>query len=101
MAVKLHRCRITWIKGPHPCWHVQKALDEAGIDYELVKHPALRGNRKEFTARTGQKVLPAIEFEDGQIVREESRDMAKRIREGRLDELRAPSGAPEAGGPPA
>jgi glutathione S-transferase len=89
-AVKLHRCRITWVKGPHPCWHVQKALNDAGVDYELVKHPALRGNRKDFEQQTGQKVLPAIEFENGQIVREESRELAKRIREGRLDELNTP-----------
>ena len=94
MAVKLHRCRIMWVKGPHPCWHVQKALDDAGTEYELVKHPALRRNRKEFMARTGQRTLPAIEFEDGRIVREESRDLAKRIRADRLEELRAsPPGA--------
>ena len=31
MALKLHRCGTTWIKGPHPCWKVQEALAEAGI----------------------------------------------------------------------
>ena len=37
MAVKLHRCKNVWVKlGGHPCWRVQKALDEAGIDYEVV-----------------------------------------------------------------
>ena len=24
----------------HPCWKVQKALDEQGIEYELVKGPS-------------------------------------------------------------
>ena len=31
MAVKLHRCSTKWKVGP--CWRVQKALDEQGIDY--------------------------------------------------------------------
>jgi glutathione S-transferase len=68
----------------HPCWRVQSALDEAGIEYEVVKEPALRWNRKEYERRTGQRALPAIEFEDGTILREESADLARRIREGRL-----------------
>jgi glutathione S-transferase len=92
MAIKLHRCRILRVKGRHPCWHVQKALEESGVEYELVTHPALRFNRKEFTERTGTKVLPAIEFEDGRIVREDSGELAKRIRAGRLDELATPPG---------
>lgn len=85
MAVKLHRCSITWIRGPHPCWRVQKALDDAGIPYELVKHPAFpRGRRDELAAKTGQRALPAIEFEDGTTLREESKDLAARIRAGQL-----------------
>jgi len=33
MAVKLHRCGNMWIKiDAHPCWKVQKALDEKGVD---------------------------------------------------------------------
>jgi glutaredoxin len=84
MAVKLHRCSGTLIKGPHPCWQVQKALDEAGVDYEIVKHPMLRGRRKEYIARTGQKMLPAIELEDGTMIREESKQLVARVREGRL-----------------
>ena len=28
MAIKLHRCSGTFIKGPHPCWKAQKALDD-------------------------------------------------------------------------
>ena len=85
MPVKLHRCSTLWIKGPHPCWQVQKALDEKGVDYELVRHPAFpRGRRKEYIALTGQKLFPAIELADGGVIREESKDLVARIREGRL-----------------
>jgi glutathione S-transferase-like protein len=84
MAVKLHRCPTMWIKGPHPCWKVQKALDEQGVDYEVVKHPVRRGRRTDYLALTGQKLFPAIELEDGRVIREESKDLAARIREGRL-----------------
>ncbi|MEA2472179.1 MAG: hypothetical protein QOE06_94 [Thermoleophilaceae bacterium] len=84
MALKLHRCSVTFIKGPHPCWKVQKALDEAGVEYEVVKHSPLRGRRTEYVEQTGQKLLPAIELEDGTIVREESKDLVERIRSGNL-----------------
>jgi hypothetical protein len=93
MAVKLHRCSILAIKGPHPCWQVQKALDEAGIEYEIVEHPPLRPRRKEYMALTGQAKLPAIQFEDGTVLREESKDLAERIRSGRL---REGAGTPQA-----
>jgi glutaredoxin len=84
MAIKLHRCTVGWIKGPHPCWKVQHALDEAGIPYELVRHPPFRGRRDELAARTGQRKLPAIEFDDGRVLREESSDLVARIRKGEL-----------------
>jgi glutaredoxin len=88
MPVKLHRCSNMWLKiEGHPCWRVQKALDEAGVEYEVVKHSGLRrGKRAEYIELTGQKLLPAIEFEDGTVIREESKDLAARIREGRLRE---------------
>jgi glutathione S-transferase len=85
MAVKLHRCRNIWVKGPHPCWKVQKALDEAGINYEIVKEKYF-GPREETVRRTGQKRFPWVEFEDGSVYREESKDMAQRVREGSLTE---------------
>lgn len=84
MAVKLHRCPTMWIKGPHPCWKVQKALEQQGIDYEVVKHLVRRGRRTDYVALTGQKLFPAIELEDGRVIREQSKDLAARIREGRL-----------------
>jgi glutathione S-transferase len=85
MAVKLHRCSTLWIKGPHPCWKVQQALNEAGVDYDVVKHPAFpRGRRTDYIALTGQRLFPAIELEDGRVIREESKDLVARIRDGRL-----------------
>ena len=88
MAVKLHRCSTMWVKiGAHPCWRVQKALDDAGIPYEVVKHPAFRrSKRTQLQELTGQDKLPAIELEDGTVIREESKDLAARIRAGRLTE---------------
>jgi glutaredoxin len=88
MPVKLHRCPNMWLKiEGHPCWRVQKALDEAGVEYEVVKHSGLRrGKRAELIELTGQKLLPAIVLEDGTVIREESKDLAARIREGRLRE---------------
>jgi glutathione S-transferase len=92
MAVKLHRCSNTWAKlGPHPCWKVQKALDEAGVDYELVKGPLRSGKRDELEALSGQRKYPVIEFEDGSVYREESKVMAETIRAGQLDSKRAPT----------
>ena len=85
MAIKLHRCPTMWAKtGSHPCWKVQKALDEQGIDYEVVKEPLGRGKRNDVERLTGQRKLPVIEFEDGTAYRAESADMAARIRAGEL-----------------
>ena len=91
MAVKLHRCSLMWVKvGVHPCWKVQKALDEQGVEYEVVKGPwPGRKGRDAVREGTGQTSYPAIEFEDGSWYREESADMARTIREGRLREKQA------------
>ena len=87
MAVKLHRCSLTWVKiGAHPCWKVQKALDEQGIEYEVVKGPLRGGKRNELEQLSGQRKYPVIEFEDGRVYREESTDMAACIRAGELFE---------------
>ena len=78
MAIKLHRCSGTFIKGPHPCWQAQKALDEAGIEYELVQHPAFpRSRRTELERLSGQRKLPIVEFEDGTLLRESSEITAR------------------------
>ena len=86
MSVKLHRCSTRWKFGP--CRRVQKALDEQGIDYEIVKGPARPGKRADLQRISGQKLYPVIEFENGSIYREESKDMAATIRAGKLDEKR-------------
>jgi len=93
MAIKLHRCKNLWAKfGPHPCWKVQKALDDKGIPYGVVPGPwPGRKNRTAVIEGTGQPLYPAIEFEDGSWYREESKDMEKTIREGRLMEKQGSS----------
>lgn len=74
-----------WAKfGSHPCWKVQKALDEQGVEYEVVTGPLRPGRRDELEQLSGQRKYPAIEFEDGRIYREESKDMAARIESGKL-----------------
>jgi hypothetical protein len=87
MAVKLHRCSGQWVKiKAHPCWKVEKALMDMGIEYERVPGPQSRGKRDAMVELTGQKKYPAIQFEDGSVYREESKDMERTIREGRLME---------------
>ena len=85
MPIKLHRCKNLWVKGPHPCWKVQQALDEAGLQYEIVVEKYF-GPREQTVEKTGEKRFPWIEFEDGSVYREESRDMAQRIRDGNLEQ---------------
>ena len=37
--LKLHRCSWTFLHTDlDACWKVQRALDEQGVDYEVVKH---------------------------------------------------------------
>jgi glutathione S-transferase len=85
MAVKLHRCPTMWLKiDAHPCWRVQKALDEKEVSYEIVKHPVLRGSRDDLERLTGQRKLPAVELSDGRVIREESKELAAKIRAGEI-----------------
>ena len=94
VAVKLHRCSNEWVKvSGHPCWRVQKALDEQGIEYELVKGPVRRGKRDDLERLSGQRKYPVIEFDDGRVYRAESKDMEARIRAGQLSDPSAPAGA--------
>ena len=86
--VKLHRCPFTFFHTDlDSCWKVQSALDEQGIEYEVVKEPILpRSRRKDVERLSGQRFLPVIEFEDGSAYRDESSDMAATIRAGELFE---------------
>jgi hypothetical protein len=65
---------------------VQKALDDQGIPYEVVRAPWRPKERAVVIEGTGQPLLPALQFEHGGWYREESQDMARTIREGRLTE---------------
>ena len=90
MSLKLHRCPFTFLHSDMDhCFKVQKALDEQGIEYEVVKEPALpRSRRKDVERLSGQRLLPVIEFEDGSVYREESAAMAATISSGQLDTKR-------------
>ena len=88
MTVKLHRCSTLWMKiDAHPCWRVQKALDEAGVDYTIVAGPLRRGRRTALQALSGQRMYPVIELPDGAVYREESSQMVARIKAGKLTEV--------------
>ncbi len=81
--IKLHRCSWTFLHTDmDACWKVQKALDEQGVEYEVVKHGYGKGKRPDVEALSGQPKLPVIELEDGGVYRAESDDMAARVRSG-------------------
>jgi glutathione S-transferase len=85
MPIKVHTCGNTFIHGKHPCWMVLKAFDDAGIPYEQVKEPTFpRSRRKAIIEGTGQAKVPVLEFEDGTMLREESKDLIERVRAGNL-----------------
>lgn len=103
VAVRLLRCSAEWVKlGGHPCWRVEKALIDMGVDYELVPGAPLpwqRDKRQKLIEKTGGNKYPAIEFENGAVYREESKDMERTIRAGRLfDEAADQSSAGSADG---
>jgi hypothetical protein len=80
-----------WAKfGAHPCWKVQKALDDSEVDYEVVQEGSSfkSSSRQNTIEKTGQKQFPWLEFEDGGVYRDESKAMAETIRAGKLDEKR-------------
>jgi glutathione S-transferase len=84
-TVKLHRCSWTFAHtGIDACWRVQRELDKQGIAYEIVKHGFTKGPRPSLEKLSGQRLLPVIEFEDGSTYRAQSRDMAARVRAGKL-----------------
>jgi hypothetical protein len=89
MKVKLHRCDNEWVRCTgHPCWNVQHALDQAGIEYELVMHPSFpRSERTEYIALCGSKMLPAIELDDGTVIHEDSKDLVAMIAAGKIASL--------------
>ena len=64
MALKLHRCPNIFVKVKgHPCWKVQKALDDQGIDYEIAKGP-WPGRKNRTAVREGLLAQSALDDED-------------------------------------
>lgn len=95
MTAKLHCCSLGWLKlQAHPCWRVEKALIDAGVDYERVPHPVSRSKRDAVVRLSGQKLYPVLELDDGSVYREESKAMAETIRAGKLAEKRAAPPSP-------
>src|SRR4029450_6892272 len=63
VAIKLYRCKNLWVKaGGPPRLRVQNALDDQGIEYELVtgSWPAI-GKRHEIEQLSGQTKYPVIQ----------------------------------------
>jgi hypothetical protein len=82
MALKLHRRGNRAQVGP--CRKRRTARDEEGVSHAVVTGPRRPRNPAAVIEGTGQPLYPAIEFEAGRLVREESREMARAISEGRL-----------------
>ncbi len=85
--VKLHRCSYTFLHvNADACWRLQKALDEQGVEYEVVKHGFGKSEkaRSDVVALSGQKFVPVLELADGTIYREQTDDMIARLAAGQL-----------------
>jgi hypothetical protein len=65
-----------------------KGTGRARHSVRRVRGPSRPGKRVELERLSGQRFYPVIEFEDGSVYREESKQMAATIRAGRLDEKR-------------
>jgi tRNA isopentenyl-2-thiomethyl-A-37 hydroxylase MiaE len=87
MSVKLHTCGVTWLKiDAHPCWTVEKALKERGVEFEAIREPTFpRSRRKAVEEHTDQRLLPVIENADGTWIRDDSRALIERINAGEFD----------------
>jgi glutathione S-transferase len=85
--VKLHRCSYTFLHvNADACWRLQKALDEQGVDYEMVTHGYGKSERSraDVIELSGQKYLPVLELADGTAYREETDEMIAKLRSGAL-----------------
>ena len=70
--LKLHRCSWTFLHTDlDACWKVQRALDEQGIEYEVVKHGFGKGKKMREGVRAvgGDGKLPVLELGDGEAYR--------------------------------
>ncbi len=85
--VKLHRCSYTFLHvDMDMCWRLQKALDEKGVEYEIVKHGYGKSekSRASVVELSGQKYLPVLELADGTVYREETDAMVAKVKAGEL-----------------
>ncbi|HET9073561.1 MAG TPA: glutathione S-transferase N-terminal domain-containing protein [Solirubrobacteraceae bacterium] len=85
--VKLHRCSYTFLHvNADACWRLQKALDEQGVEYEIVTHGFGKSekSRADVVQMSGQKYVPVLELADGTIYREETDDMVAKLKSGNL-----------------
>jgi glutathione S-transferase len=85
--VKLHRCSYTFLHvNADACWRLQKALDEHGVDYEVVKegYGKTEKSRGAVIALSGQKLLPVLELADGTVFREDTDQMVAKLKAGEL-----------------
>jgi glutathione S-transferase len=85
--VKLHRCSYTFLHvNADACWRMQKALDEQGVDYDVITHGFGKSakSRSDVVELSGQKLVPVLELADGTIFREETDDMIAKLKSGQL-----------------
>jgi glutathione S-transferase len=85
--VKLHRCSYTFLHvNADMCWKLQRALNEQGIEYEVVTHGYGKSekSRADVVKLSGQKYLPVLELADGTVIREETDDMVAKVKAGQL-----------------
>ena len=82
--MKLDVCYGTWKPAPrpggHPCGNAYHALKDAGHDPEVVKAYGLAvpgldrlGRRSEVEKVSGQRVVPVLVTDDGEVVTESKR----------------------------
>ena len=85
--VKHLRCSYTFLHvDADACWRMQKALDEQGVDYEVVTHGWGKSekSRSNVVELSGQKLVPVLELADGTVYREETDDMVAKLKSGDL-----------------
>ena len=85
--MKLYVCYGTWTAAPrpggHPCGRAYHALKDAGHDPEVVKAYGLAvpgldrlGRRNEVERVSGQRVVPVLVTDDGEVVNDSKRIIA-------------------------
>ncbi len=85
--MKLYVCygtfKVALRPGGHPCGNAYHALKEAGHDPEVVKAHGLAapglnrlGRRDEVEKVSGQRMVPVLVTDDGEVVTESKRIMA-------------------------